>query len=101
MSRFLLDLRRVYLPEDSNPTRFSGLSAGQFTSGFPNISSGFLGNIAAPLSLEHSANTSRASAEVCEDPLTAGLEDLNLPALEMYDIEEEPIQAPGTPSGTP
>lgn len=98
MSRFFLDLRQVYLPEDTDlrhSVEATG-DTGQFTSGLFGLSSGFLGNIAAPLATiqPHSRNSSNVSYEVCDDPLTVGLDDLS-PGVEMNDFPE-PVAGPSS-----
>lgn len=83
MSRFILNLREIHLPED--------LDFPQSTSVFSSahLSSGALGNIAAPLSMFVSSPSS-TPAEIWEDPLMAGLGEFGQVTPSEFELDAVP-----------
>lgn len=84
MSRFLLSLREIHLSE----TYILTSQVAQFTSGVRSLrlSSAFLGNIAAPLSMSPSTPSER-SPEYWGEPLMAGLGGINQATISDLELE--------------
>lgn len=101
MSRFILSLRQVHLPDDSSDSETE--RAGHFTSGVfsARVSSRLMGNIAAPVSIGESNHqeASGGSSEVWDDPLMAGLQDSD--QMETSGLELNIVKHPTSHSPVP